>query len=132
MSNHQTQWGLVERARSLTSNPAVLANALASEAALRRRFPLTRRQVAGSLDWFEDNVTKRSPLRRLRPSMSNGLYLFVFADALRRDRARTEYGSRYESWLAAATKEHLEWLGCPRTLRIKPVSLLDLAERRLD
>jgi hypothetical protein len=58
--------------------------------------------------------------------------MFVFADALRRDRARAKYGRRYESWLRGATKEHMEWLGCPRTLKIKPVSLLQLAERRLD
>ena len=132
ISNRQTQWGLVERARSLSSDPAVLANALASEAALRRQFPLTRRQVASTLNWFNNNATRRSPLRRLRTEMSNGLYMFVFADALRRDRARAKYGRRYESWLRGATKEHMEWLGCPRTLKIKPVSLLQLAERRLD
>jgi hypothetical protein len=132
MSNHQTQWGLVERARSLSGNPAVLANALASEAALRRRFPLTRRHVGRSLSWFNTHAAKRSSLRRLRTEMSNGLYMFLFADALRRDLARAEYGSRYDSWLRRATTEHLEWLGCPRTLKIKPVSLLQLAERRLD
>ncbi len=131
-SNKQTPWGIVERARTLSTNPVVIANALGSEAALRRRFPLTRMQVAASINWFARNAPARSPLLRLRRQMSRGLYLFTYADALRRDKARKFYGQRYDSWIHQETIAHWHWLGCSSALKVEPVSLLSLAVLRLE
>jgi hypothetical protein len=131
LNNRQTHWGLMERSRSLAGDSAVIANALASEAAIRRAFPLTKRSIAARERTLLSRGGRENVLVRLRPTMSRGLYLLVYADTLRREHARAAWGGAYERRLTTATRAHLRWLGCPSVLAVKPVSLLTLAERRL-